>query len=86
LYKIAFLPDAQEFYQRLAFSDKGHFTRINAALLSLSEDPFQGKSLKHGFKGKYSLRVGQYRIIYKVSRETITVFIFDIGHRRDVYN
>ena len=86
MYKIEFLSDAQEFYQRLYYSDKGHFDRIKAALFSLSENPYQGKSLKHDFKGKYSFRVGPYRIIYKIVRETITVYIFDIGHRRDVYN
>ena len=86
MYKIKFLSDAQEFYQRLYYSDKSHFKRIQAALFSLSENPFQGKSLKHDFKGKYSFRVGTYRIIYKIIREKITVYIFDIGHRRDVYN
>lgn len=86
MYKIKFLPDAQDFYQRLRYSDKSHFERIEAALISLSENPFQGKPLKHDFKGKYSLRVGPYRIIYKVVREMVTIFIFDIGHRRNAYN
>jgi len=86
LYKIKFLPDAEAFYQRLFFSDRSHFDRINAALLVIMDNPYQGKSLKHDFKGKYSFRVGQYRIIYKIVKESITVYIFDIGHRRDVYN
>ena len=86
MYKIEFLPDAQEFYQRMYYSDKSYFNRIQAALFSISENPFQGKSLKHAFKGQYSFRVGAYRIIYKIIRETVTVNIFDIGHRRDIYN
>ena len=86
MYKIEFLPDAKEFYQRLYYNDRGHFDRIGAALLSLSEDPYQGKSLKHDFKGKYSFRVGPYRIIYKIVRESVRIYIFDIGHRRNVYN
>jgi mRNA interferase RelE/StbE len=86
LYKIEFLPAAREFYQRLYYSDKRHFDRIQAALFFLSEDPFQGKALKHDFKGKYSFRVGGYRIIYTIMREAITVYIFDIGHRRNIYN
>lgn len=86
MYKIEFLCDAQEFYKRLFYSDKSHFDRIQAALFSLSENPFQGKSLKHDFKGKYSFRVGGYRIIYKINKEAITVYIFDIGHRRNIYN
>ena len=86
MYKIEFLPDAENFYQRLYYSDKGHFDRIKSALYSLSADPYQGKALMHEFKGKYSFRVGSYRIIYKIVKESITVYIFDIGHRRNVYN
>lgn len=86
MYKIEFLPDAQEFYQKLFYSDKRYFDRIKTALIFLSEDPYRGKSLKHDFKGKYSYRVGPYRIIYKIVKEAVTVYVFDIGHRRDVYN
>jgi len=73
LYKIAFLPDAYEFFQKLYYSDKGLFDRMQEAVFSLSENPFQGKSLKYDFKGKYSFRVGVYRIIYSINLDTIMV-------------
>ena len=73
MYKIEFLPDAQEFYQRMYYSDKSYFNRIQAALFSISENPFQGKSLKYDFKGKYSFKVGVYHIIYSINRDTIVV-------------
>jgi mRNA interferase RelE/StbE len=85
LYKVILLPEAEKFYKKLYTSDKSHFRRIAQALESLRRDPFQGKSLKHKLKGKYSLRVGSYRVIYVVEKRKITVYIFDIGLRRDVY-
>ncbi len=48
-------------------------------------DPFLGKPLKDNLKGKYSFRVGSYRIIYSVHKHEITVYVLDIGHRREIY-
>ena len=85
MYSIVFLPDAEKLYKKLFFSDRSRFQRVAAAMESLRSDPFQGKPLKHHLKGFYSLRVGVYRIIYMIERQKITVYIFDIGHRREIY-
>lgn len=61
------------------------FERVRAALEALAFDPFQGKALKWELKGKYSHRVGSYRIIYTVVKERLVVYVLDIGHRREVY-
>ena len=85
MYNVVFLPAAEKFYKQLYFSDRSHFLRVNRAVESLRKDPSQGKPLKHKLKGKYSLRVGVYRIIYSVERQKVTVYILDIGYRKDVY-
>lgn len=85
MYKVILLPEAEKFYRKLAFSDRSRFLRVAQALEALKENPFQGKPLKHRLKGKFSLRVGVYRIIYTVERQKITVYILDIGHRKEVY-
>jgi len=85
LYKIVLLSDAKKFYKMLFNSDRSHFNRIAQALKSLSIDPFQGKPLRHKLKGKYSLRVGQYRAIYFIERKKVTVYVLDIGNRKDIY-
>ncbi len=33
----------------------------------------------------YRIRVGDYRIIYTIENEQITIFIMKIAHRKDVY-
>ncbi|MFT5388114.1 MAG: mRNA interferase RelE/StbE [Lysobacterales bacterium] len=85
MYKVVLLSGAIKFYNKLYDSDRSKFERIANALTSLQEDPFQGKSLKHLLKAKYSLRVGVYRIIYKIEKKVVTVYILDIGHRKDIY-
>ena len=39
--------------------------------------------LHRELKGLYKLRVGDYRAVYSVQRDTI--IIEEVGHRRDVY-
>ncbi len=47
-------------------------------------EPVQaGKPLRQSLKGFRKMRVGDYRIIYQVEKETIIVL--KIGHRKDVY-
>jgi mRNA interferase RelE/StbE len=85
LYKLLILSDAEAFLKQLSFSDRDHFVRIRNIIASLQKDPFQGKALKHTLKGSYSLRAGVYRIIYTVDHKIITVYVLDIGHRKDIY-
>ena len=42
-----------------------------------------GKPLRKTLKGYWKLRVGDYRIVFKVSGNSI--FIFGIIHRKEVY-
>ena len=44
-----------------------------------------GKALIKEWKGHRRLRVGDYRVIYKVYEDRVIVFIVDIDHRKDVY-
>ncbi len=52
----------------------------------LEESPLSyGKPLRYSFKGHRSLRVSNYRIIYKVQEQIVTVVIVKVGIRRDIY-
>ncbi|MBW2990897.1 type II toxin-antitoxin system RelE/ParE family toxin [Candidatus Woesearchaeota archaeon] len=62
-----------------------HKPQIIAALFDLRENAYLGKSLKGKFSGYYSLRVWPYRIIYKVNRKKLIIFIIRIGHRQGIY-
>jgi mRNA interferase RelE/StbE len=46
---------------------------------------FYGKPLKYSLHGIRSIRVGDYRILYKIDEITKHVIIFKIDHRKEVY-
>lgn len=59
--------------------------RIKTAIenrLSKSPESY-GKPLRHTLRSLWSFRVGDYRVIYRIARNEVT--ILRIGHRRDVY-
>ena len=54
----------------------------------LRENPFFGpniKKLKGNLKEVYRFRIGSYRLFYKISEETVIVFIINIEDRKDAY-
>jgi len=53
----------------------------------LMVDPLRfGLPLRRSLKGLMKLRVGDYRIIYSIQQQTVTVYVIKIGHRREVYD
>ncbi len=60
--------------------------RIKRAIeRKLMTDPFVfGKSLRKSLWGCRSLRVGDYRIIYRIEKKIVEILLF--GHRSTVYS
>ena len=65
--------------------DSVMYGRISSALDDIEKEPWQGKPLSGELKGRYSWRVGSYRIIYAVMDNVLTVLVVDIGHRKGIY-
>lgn len=58
----------------------------NAIEERLMVDPVAfGKPLRYSLKGHRRLRVGDYRVVYRIITDTQTVLIVAIKHRKDVY-
>lgn len=83
MYQVVIEKQAQKQLAKISPPD---YTKIVAALKDLAADPrpFGYKKLK-GRPG-YRIRVGDYRIIYQVKDNILTVFVLIIGHRREVYD
>ena len=64
---------------------KAERSRLLQAIDRLRREPLAGGSLKGEFSGLRRLRVGDYRIVYEVLHEQLTVLVVRIGHRREVY-
>lgn len=69
--------------------DKATKDRIKAGILGLTQKPPQGdiKPLQGFHDGRFRLRIGAYRIIYKygLEKQLEILHIIDIGSRGDIY-
>ncbi len=64
---------------------KAERSRLIQAIDRLRREPLAGGTLKGEFSGLRRLRVGDYRIVYEILHEQVTVLVVRIGHRREVY-
>lgn len=62
-----------------------HQKAILEALAEIKENPLVGKPLAEELIGRFSYRVGPYRIIYRVNKKERIVQIVTAGHRSTVY-
>jgi len=83
MYKIEYLENVvEDDIHSLSKSDKLKIKR--AIEEKLVNDPIRfGKPLQYSLKGCRRLRVGDYRVIYVIEKDT--VLIVKIGHRKEVY-
>jgi len=60
--------------------------KVRAVILSLENQPRPAGCVKlTGSDNIYRIRVGDYRIVYEVSDDVLTVYVFDVDHRKQVY-
>lgn len=61
--------------------------RVRDKIDSLAENPRPHgvKSLQGSQKGYLRIRIGEYRVVYRVEDERLLVLVVAVGHRREVY-
>ena len=85
MYKILLHRNSVKAYGNL---DDRTVARINKSIDVLKENPFYGKNIKKlrgGLVGRYRLRVGRYRVVYRVDEQEKAVIIEDFGAREKIY-
>jgi mRNA interferase RelE/StbE len=83
MYKILFSKEAEDFLRK---SDKNLAERITKKIISLSENPRAGLPLTANLAGLWKLRVGDYRVVYRIKDQELLILIIRIGHRKNVYD
>ncbi len=58
-------------------------SRVKEAVGELRENPQKGKPLKGELSGEWSLRIGDYRVLYTIEKNI--VWIETVRHRKEVY-
>ena len=81
-YRIEIKRSAGKELESIAERDQA---RIVERIRSLAENPRPPQAKKLSGEEKYRIRQGDYRILYQIHDEVITVVVVKIGHRRDVY-
>ena len=82
---IEFDPKSDREFKKLCRNNATLIPRLTKAIDSLILHPFQGKPLAGNKKGCYSLREGDYRVIYEIYLKQHIIHIIRVGHRRDIY-
>jgi len=82
-YKLKYHPDVKRSdLPKIDARNKGRIKRAIEDRLATQPETY-GKPLRRTLKGYWKLRVGNYRVVFKVSSDSI--FIFGIIHRKEVY-
>lgn len=85
IYQIIIQYSAQK---ELRLLPKSEFKKVEKAILSLASNPFPNGCLKlqNTNQKLYSIRKGNYRIIYSVDHNIITITILKIADRKEAYD
>lgn len=81
--KVEITARAVKDLDRLERGQPAMYRKVLAKIQSLASDPRAGKPLVGPLEGKWSVRVGDWRVIYETGQAVITVLT--VNHRREVY-
>ncbi len=85
-YKVEFRESTVKILQKL---DKQVLRLIKNWIqknLEYTDNPrIHGKALTGNLKGIWRYRIGDYRLFAEINDDVVTIFIFEIGHRREIY-
>ena len=81
-YKIYFKKSVCKDFRPIPKKD---LKKVLKVIESLSKNPRPPGCQKLSGQEKYRLRQGQYRIIYSIQDDEISIWIVKVRHRKDVY-
>ena len=82
-YQLIILPRAEKELKKLPAKD---FSKIDGVILQLLTDPRPvGCKKLQGIADTYRVRVGDYRILYRVEDKQLIIEVIRIANRKDVY-
>ncbi|MBM3285199.1 MAG: type II toxin-antitoxin system RelE/ParE family toxin [Candidatus Aminicenantes bacterium] len=83
MYDVFVLPPAQKDLDKLEASA---FKRALHKIRALAHDARPGGCLKLTAEGGYRIRVGDYRLLYRIDDASKRIFIYRVKHRKDAYS
>ncbi len=81
-YSIYFRNSVEKELKRIPKRD---LSRLLERIKALGDEPRPQGCEKLSGQERYRVRQGNYRVIYSVQDNELTVWVVKVGHRRDVY-
>ena len=81
-YAVSILRGAQKNLNVLTAPDQ---ERVIAAIRKLAVNPRPAGVKKLVGREAWRIRIGDYRVIYEINDNELTVLVVDFGHRREIY-
>jgi mRNA interferase RelE/StbE len=64
---------------------KADVAKIVKRIEELADNPFPEGAIRLKGREEWRIRQGDYRILYVVAHDVVTVFVVKVGHRREIY-
>jgi mRNA interferase RelE/StbE len=81
-YKLFFKKSVQKDFDAILKKD---LKRILNRIAALAKNPRPPGCEKLTGQERYRLRQGQYRIVYSIQDDELTVWVVKVGHRKHIY-
>ncbi len=81
-YKVKVKKSAEKELRKIP---KKELIKIIDQIRSLADNPHPPGSKKLTNQEKYRIRIGNYRVLYNVEDEILTIFVIKVGHRKEIY-
>ncbi|HCJ66009.1 MAG TPA: hypothetical protein DHV62_01455 [Elusimicrobia bacterium] len=82
MYEIKILPSAQKDLDSL---EKNIFERIKTKIIQLKENPRLPGAIKLTAEEGYRIRIGDYRILYRLDDKEQKIYLYRVKHRKEAY-
>jgi len=82
MYKIQILKSADKTLRNVARKER---VKIVEQISQLAENPRPFGCKKLRGTEFYRIRIGDYRVIYKIEDDVLLILVIRIGHRKDIY-
>lgn len=85
-FSINYTPRAKRQLRQLLKKSGGNLrAKFLEKASSLTQNPMSGKPLRGQLKGQFSLRFGDYRIVYSIDKIERKVIVTGVGDRKSIY-
>ena len=81
-YRVGFRARVRKDLKRIPSAD---VVRIMERIAGLATEPRPSGAEKLSTRDRYRIRQEDYRIVYEIEDDVVTVWVVKVGHRRDVY-